>query len=231
MFLELGLGNNHRVSNLQPLDGIGDELVDNLACSLLLFDNGGDLAHQEGSRVVHGLVVNVVAELLQVVLNGYYALACELLDLVLPVLFPVGHVWVVADTERSSGEDDCADVVVLAGGADGFLVGLGRTSLLRKDEARSDPDTSGAKCEHGSERLAAEDTTSSDNLDLLTGQRRLVALDHLDSGGNEDGCWDVSSMSSTLTSLCADDVNTDIEALLDVLGVSNHVHVENARLV
>lgn len=38
-------------------------------------------------------------------------------------------------------------------------------------------------------------------------------------------------MTATLSSLCADEVDTEIEALLDVLGVADHVHVENAVLV
>ncbi len=38
-------------------------------------------------------------------------------------------------------------------------------------------------------------------------------------------------MATTLTALCADHVNANIEALLDVLGVTDHVHVENAGTV
>ena len=38
-------------------------------------------------------------------------------------------------------------------------------------------------------------------------------------------------MASTLTTLCADHVDAEVEALLDVLGVSDHVHVENAGLM
>jgi hypothetical protein len=38
-------------------------------------------------------------------------------------------------------------------------------------------------------------------------------------------------VSTALASLGADDIDAEIQALLDVLGVSNHVHVENARFV
>ena len=102
---------------------------------------------------------------------------------------------------------------------------LGRTSLLGEDETCSYPDTGSTECEHCSERLAVEDTASSHDLYLLASQGRLVALYHLDSCWDENGSGNISSMSTTLASLCADDVNTDIEALLDVLGVSDHVHV------
>lgn len=230
-YLKLRLGNDERVSILQRLDAICNKLVDNLLCRLLVVDNSSDLAHEERPCVIHSVVINVVTHLLQVVLDGYYALASELLDLVLPVFFPVVDVWVVADAERTAGKDDCADVVVPAGGADGFLVDLWCAGLLAEDEARSDPHTGGAECEHGGERFAAEDTASSDDLDLLAGQGRLVALDHLDGRWDEDGCGGVASVSSTLASLCADDVDADVEALLDVLGVSDHVHVQNTGLV
>lgn len=39
---------------------------------------------------------------------------------------------------------------------------------------------------------------------------------------------DVSGVTTTLTTLSADDVDAEVEALLDVLGVADHVHVDNA---
>jgi hypothetical protein len=58
-----------------------------------------------------------------------------------------------------------------------------------------------------------------------------VSLNHLNSCGDEDRCGCVASVSTALTTLCADDVDTEVEALLDVLRVTDHVHVENAVLV
>lgn len=58
------------------------------------------------------------------------ALAGELFDVSLSVLLPVGDVWVVADSERSAGEDYCADVIVEAGGLDGVLVGFRGAGFL-----------------------------------------------------------------------------------------------------
>jgi hypothetical protein len=165
------------------------------------------------------------------VLNRQYALAGELLDLVLPVVLPVLNVWVGANAEWSSSENDCADVIVPACGPDSLLMRLGCASLLGKNEAGTDPDTSSAECEHGSKRLAVVHATSGDDENLLAGKRRLVALDHLDGCWDEDGCGYISSVASTLTTLCADHVDTEVEALLDVLGVSDHVHVQDAVLV
>jgi hypothetical protein len=216
---------------LQPLYSITDKLVDNFPCGLLVFHNSSDLAHQERARIVHCLVIKIVAQLLEVVLDRQYALAGELLDLARPVLFPVCNVWVVADTERSAREDDCADVVVPASSSDGLLVSLGSASLLRQNEASADPYTSSTKCEHGGQRLAVVHASGCDDEHLLPGQGRLVALDHLNSSGDEDGGGDISGVASALTTLCADNVDAEVEALLDVLGVADHVHVENAGLV
>ena len=47
-----------------------------------------------------------------------------------------------------------------------------------------------------------------------------MALDDVDDGGDEDGCRDVAGVAATLATLGADDVDTEVEALLDVLGVT-----------
>jgi hypothetical protein len=229
--LQLRLGYNQPVGVLQRLDSIADELVHNFPGSLLLVANSSDLAHQERSCVVHCLVIKIVTQLLQVVLDGQNALASQLLDLSCSVLLPILNVWVLADTEGPPGEDDCADVVVEARCGDGFLVSFGGTGLLSKNEASSNPNARSTKVEHGSDGLATEDATSGDDLHLLAGERRLVALDHLDRGGDEDRCRCIASVSTTLATLRADDVDTEVEALLDVLGMTDHVHVEDAVLV
>lgn len=108
---------------------------------------------------------------------------------------------------------------------------LGGTGLVGKDEAGTDPNGRGAQHESCSDRLSIEQTTGSNNLDGLTGQRALVALDQLGDGRNENSSGNITSVTTTLSTLGADNVGTDIEALLDVLGVTDHVHVENASLV
>lgn len=58
-----------------------------------------------------------------------------------------------------------------------------------------------------------------------------MAFAELGDCWDEDGCWDITSVATSFTSLCADHVGAEFEALLDVLGVSDHVHVKNAVLV
>jgi hypothetical protein len=58
-----------------------------------------------------------------------------------------------------------------------------------------------------------------------------VALDERNDGWDEDGSWVVTSVATTFTSLSADDINTELEAFLDVLWVTDHVHVENTVCV
>ena len=99
------------------------------------------------------------------------------------------------------------------------------TSLISEDEAGSDP---AARCtEHqcGGDTLSVEQTTGSNDLHGLAGHRADFALDKLGNSWDENGGWDISSVSSTLTTLSADDVHTKSEALCDVLWVSDHVHV------
>lgn len=58
-----------------------------------------------------------------------------------------------------------------------------------------------------------------------------MALDQLGNSGNENGGWDVTGVTTTLTTLSADDVDANLEALLNVLGVTDHVHGEYTGFV
>lgn len=92
----------HLVALGEKNSSIVDKLVDDGLGRLLLVDDGSDLAHQEGTGVVEGLVINIVGKVLEIVLDGDDTLGGELLDLVLAVLLPVGDVGVVADTEGTA---------------------------------------------------------------------------------------------------------------------------------
>ena len=76
-----------------------------------------------------------------------------------------------------------------------------------------------------------EDATGSDDLHWLAGHGRLVALTETHDFWDEDGCWDVTGVASSFATLSADHVDAELETLLDVLGVADHVHVEDAGLV
>jgi hypothetical protein len=130
--------------------------------------------------------------------------------------------------KKTYGEDDGADIVVEPRGTHGLLVGARRAGLLGQNKAGADPDGAGAEHEGRGQRLAVEDAASSDNLDGLAGHRRGLALDELHDGGDEEGGGHVAGVATALAALGADDVDAKLEALLDMLGVADHVHVQDA---
>jgi hypothetical protein len=54
---------------------------------------------------------------------------------------------------------------------------------------------------------------------------------HLRDGGDEDGGRDITGVTASLTTLGADNVCADVDALLHVFRVPDHVHVEDAGFV
>lgn len=133
--------------------------------------------------------------------------------------------------EYAYREDDCANVVVEASCADGLLVSPRRTSLLRQHKPSADPYTRRTKCKSGSKTLSIIQTTRSNDLDVLLGEWALYAAAQRRHSGNQYRRWHVAGVSTTLATLCADDIDAQIKALLDVLGMSNHVHIEDAMRV
>jgi hypothetical protein len=146
-YLEFWLADNIAVTRRHPFNCVTDHVVNNLLGWQLVVGHGSGLAHEEWSGIVEGIVINIITHRLHVVLNWNLASSGELLDLLSAVLLPVGNVWVVADTERTSlqvklacclkvlrvathSEDNGADVVIEASCSDGLLMRLGCTSLL-----------------------------------------------------------------------------------------------------
>lgn len=72
------------------------------------------------------------------------ALARQLLNLALTVLFPIFDVFRLADVQRSAGVDECADGVVEPGGDELLFVLWRSTGFGRGDEAGAYPDACGA---------------------------------------------------------------------------------------
>lgn len=58
-----------------------------------------------------------------------------------------------------------------------------------------------------------------------------MSLHELGNGWDEHSGGNITGVTTALTTLSADNVDAKFEALLDVFGVSDHVHVENASLV
>ena len=248
-YLQLG---DELVALLDPSNGIVDELINDGLGGLLLVNNGSSLAHEERTESLKRVIVLIVTEnlnanllgsflgglliasaevLVEISLVGDGTLGGERLHLFLTAGLPVVNVRVVADAHGATGENDCADVVVVAGSADSLLVGARSTSLVGENETSSDPDGIGTHHERSSEELTVVNTTSGNDVNGTTSERGLVALDGLNDGGDEDSGGNVTSVTTTLTTLGADDIDTDVNALLDVLDVANHVHVGNTSLV
>jgi hypothetical protein len=229
--LKLG---NHLVAPLQPSNGVVHKLVNDSLGRLLLVNDGSALAHEVRSVLVKDVLLIVVfalagafCELVKIGFVGNDALGDELLNLCLAVGLPVINVVVVADTHRATCPNDGTDVVIVSGCANGFLVSLGGTGLVSEDEAGSDPDGTSAHHKGGSEELTVVDTTSSDDLDGAAGERGLVLLADVDNSGDEDSSGDITGVATTLTTLGAYDIDTEVKALLDVLDVADHVHVDD----
>jgi hypothetical protein len=164
-------------------------------------------------------------------LNWDDTLVRKLLDLSGAVLLPILDICVISDTERSASEDNCADVVVVASSSDSLLVSFGRTSLISQDEAGADPNSGSTKHKSSSNSLTIIDTTGSNDLYGCARHGAGLAFAELDNSGDQNSCGNIASVSTSLTTLCANNVDAEIETLLDVLRVTDHVHVEDARLV
>jgi hypothetical protein len=113
----------------------------------------------------------------------------------------------------------------MASSSDGLLVSLWRTSLISQDEAGTDPDGAGAQHKSCSNRLSIEDTTSSNNLHWLASHWAGLAFNEIYNSRDQNSCGNIASMSTSLTTLSTDNVHAEIEALLNMLGVSDHIHV------
>ena len=88
--------------SIHLLNGVADHLINNRFGAFSLINHCCGFAHQERPRVVHGLIIDVITQGLEVVLNRYSAFRCEFLDLLRAIGFPVLDVGVGADTEGSS---------------------------------------------------------------------------------------------------------------------------------
>ena len=79
--------------------------------------------------------------------------------------------------------------------------------------------------------MSVEEPARRDDLHLVACHRAFFPFDHLGDGWDEDRRGYVARVSASLAALRADDVGADVEAFLHVLGVSDHVHVEDSGFV
>jgi hypothetical protein len=125
-------------------------------------------------------------------------------------------------------EDDGTNVVIKARSTDGFLVGFRCASFLGQDEASTNPDTGSTEGKGSSKRLTIEKTAGRNDLHIFASEGGLPASAHGGNSWDQDGCGNIASVSTSLATLCANDIDTKIKALLNVLWVANHIHVEDA---
>ena len=164
-------------------------------------------------------------------LNRNNPFLSEFLNLPSPILLPIIDVGVIPHTERTARENERADIVVEAGGADGFLVRGRRAGFFAQDEACPDPDRRGAEHECRSDGLAVIQAACGYALHGFPGQGGFGLCAHLRYRGDEDCRWHVTGVTSSFAALCAYKVCADIETSLDVFRVTDHVHVEDACFV
>lgn len=246
---------NHLVTLLDPGNSIVDKLINDSFGGLLLVDNCGTLAHQVRAELLERVITVIVVllrlrgsitavgldtamlfsfathESLKINLIRDGALGGQLLHLLDSVGLPVVDVWVVANTHGATGEDNSTDVIVVTSSADGILVSLGSTSLISENEAGSNPDTAGTHHKSRGEELAVVNTPSGNDLHGASGDGGLVALASLDDCGNQNGGGNITGVATTLSTLGADDVDAEVKALLNVLDVADHVHVQDTGLL
>jgi hypothetical protein len=107
-------------------------------------------------------------------------------------------------------------------------VHLGSTGFDGSDKASTNPDTLRAPGKIGGKAPSIEDSTSTNNIDGLAGERGSTAFNSVNGGRDEDARRNVASMPSSLAGLSADEVDTDLKGFERVFGVANHIHNEDA---
>ena len=80
------------------------------------------------------------------------------------------------------------------------MLGRGRR-LGCGHKSRSDPDSLGSPHERRSQASPVGDTSGSNDVDGLSGEGRLLSLDGVDAGGDEDRGRDAAGVASTLATL------------------------------
>lgn len=120
----------HRLPPPQPRHRVCDHLIHNRLRALPLIHHRRRLAHQKRPRIVHRLIINLIAQIFEIVFYGDRALGGEVLDLLRAIELPVLDVGVVAHAEGSSGEDNCSHIVVEPTCSHRFLVRLRGPRLL-----------------------------------------------------------------------------------------------------
>ena len=172
-----------------------------LPCRFDIVDGTSDFAHEP-----HTAFHRLLRVLLELDLMRDLSLRRILGDLLLSVV-PARNIGRLPDVHRAARVDERARDVVVACAENQFLVHLGRTRLLTRDEARADPHTSGAIREGSSKTASIGNAASSHNNNGLASEGALCVLAEVDYSGNEDGEGRLAGVSTALATLSTDDID------------------------
>ena len=110
-------------------------------------------------------------------------------------------------------------------------MGFRSTGFLGENESCANPDSACSEHKSGSHGLTIEQTTGRHDLNILTRQWAFLSLAHLRYGRNQDSSRHITCVTTSLTALSANHIGANVEAFLDMLRVTDHVHVKDASFV
>mmetsp|Transcript_8225 Transcript_8225/g.11926 ORF Transcript_8225/g.11926 Transcript_8225/m.11926 type:complete len:247 (+) Transcript_8225:244-984(+) len=132
------------------------------------------------------------------------------LNLMRSLLLILHIIWCLEDPHRAASVDDCSNGVRVVRVHDPFLVERTSPCLRGGDETGADPDARAAHSQTRSEAPAIKNAASPHDHDLLTCQRRRLPSHGIHHFGKENGCGDITSVASALTTLSANDVTAHV---------------------
>lgn len=135
------------------------------------------------------------------------------------------------ETGEAYSKDDRPHIIIEPRRPHRFLMRLRRPCLFTQHEPRTDPHGTRPQHQRRRQTLSIEQTSRSHNLHLIARHGALFPLDHLRDRGDQYRGRHVPGVAAALAALRADHVGADVEAFLHVLGVPDHVHVEDSGFV
>lgn len=196
-----------------------DHVVDNLLSRLDIVNDRSTFTEQEPLTDLP-LLGSILIIVIQIMIGGDDTLLGQALDVV-RAGFPIFNVRSLENTQGTTGEDDGSDIGFVRRFEDGFLVRFGSAGFFGGNETGSYPNTVCSVADGCGETTAVVYTTCGDDEDRLAGEGGLVTAANIDNAGGEDGEGDVSGVSTSLSTLEDDHVNTGLDDLRSVFGVAD----------
>jgi len=235
---KLNFGVNQRCVMLQDPSGVIDHIVDDLLCGEDFVYLSGDATGEPwpGTERLFGVLIEVILVWDDALLEKRFGFG---LTVVLPdeesghrmVIsrawsvsnIPIFNVRTLDHSQGSPSINQSPHKVIMTSIHDRLLVHRWCTSLLASYEPGTDPHGLGAPSQVGRETPTVVNGTGTDNQDGSTGERRFLSFDHVHDGRDQDRGRHVAGVSTSLTGLSADNVDTNFESFGDMLGMANHL--------